>query len=80
MILPVWAAREKAQPIVKSVSLATTSRTASVQVSELCAEEGELSRRNIFLVKGAFEGGNLSASGRCLIVGSAPAQTVLYLL
>lgn len=51
MILPVWAAREKAQPIVKSVSLATASRTASVQVSELSAEEGELSRRNISLVK-----------------------------
>lgn len=55
MILPVWAAREKAQPIVKSVSLATASRTASVQVSELSAEEGELSRRNIIPCQGAFE-------------------------
>lgn len=61
----MWAAQEKAQPIVKSVSLATASRKESVQVSELSAKEGELSKRNTSLAQRAFVGGNLSTSDRC---------------
>lgn len=61
----MWAVQEKAQPIVKNASLATPSRVDSVQVSELSARQGELSRRNTSPAQGAFVGGNPSASDTC---------------
>lgn len=53
----MWAVQEKAQPIVKSVSLATPSRVDSVQVSELSIREDELSRRNTSPAQGALVDG-----------------------